>query len=398
MANHGEWWQTPQLLLAQDDHEERRVSWLELFYDLMFVVVIAELSHYLAEHPTMEGVLSYILLFVPVWWVWIGGTFYNARFETQDVSFRLTTFLQMLPVGLMTLFIHDGLGETSIPFALSYIAARIIITGLWARAGWHTPLFRPVTNRYVAGFTLSILLWTISLVVPPPWRFVLWAIGLVNDLVTPLFTLKYQAQLPRLSNSKLPERFGLFVIIVLGEQLVGAISGAAEQEPLVPITLVTLLLGILFAFCIWWVYFDYIARRVPRPSVFWSFGWAYLHMPLLMSIAALGAGSLVLIADADALLSDSIRWLFAGATALVLVTMALIEATLRPDPTEPTQFRTSIGMKSIGAVVALGLGAIGGSLGQLAFFFLMLIPFLLQMIYGGYVWFRRDASGDEGKP
>lgn len=392
MATRGNWWQTPRLLLAEDDHEERRVSWLELFYDLMFVVVIAELAHYLAEHPTPQGFLTYSLLFIPVWWVWIGGTFYNVRFETQDISFRISTLLQMIPVGLMTLFIHDGLGDTSIPFALSYLAARLIITGLWFRAGRHTPLFRPVTNRFVVGFTISNILWLISIFIPPPWRFVLWGIGLINDLLTPLFTLNIQAQLPRLSNSKLPERFGLFVIIVLGEQIVGVISGAAEQEPLVPLTLVTVLVGILFAFCNWWVYFDFIARRPPRPNVFWSLGWGYLHMPLLMSIAALGAGSLILISDAEALQNAEIRWLFAGTTALVLLTSALLEITLRPDPAEPTRLRTSISLKGVGALLAVGLGAIGASLGQVAFLFLMLLPFLIQMVYGAYVWFHQEES------
>src|SRR5690349_13150855 len=97
---HGQWWQPPRLIFA-DDEEERRVSWLELFYDLVFVVVISQLSHYLAEHVSLAGALSFGLLFVPVWWVWIGGTIYNARFETPDISYRVATLAQMLPVAAM---------------------------------------------------------------------------------------------------------------------------------------------------------------------------------------------------------------------------------------------------------------------------------------------------------
>jgi low temperature requirement protein LtrA len=391
MANSG-WWQTPSLLTAEDEHGERRVTWLELFYDLMFVVIIAELSHYLAGHATPEGLFGFILMFIPVWWLWVGGTFYNARFETQDVSNRLTVFSQMLAVGAMTLFVHHGMDDTANAFILSYLVARSIIVLSWIRGGWHNPQFRPVSNRYVIGFVLSVITLLISLFVAPPLRFWLWAIGIFFDIITPLFTLPHQARLPRLSNSKLPERYGLFMIIVLGEQIVGTISGTAEQEILEPITLITAALGIGFAFCIWWVYFDFLARRAPRPNVWALFAWSYLHMPLVMSIAALGAGSLILIADAGAIFNGSVRWLFTGAIAVALFAMACIETTLHNKEDEITDFRTSVGIKVLGGVVALLLGAFGGGLERLPLLFSLLIPFLIQMVYGVYVWYHRDPA------
>ncbi len=75
-------WQTPAIHQEEDQQLHRKVSWLELFYDLVFVAVIAQISHYLAGHMTWEGLAGYALLFVPVWWVWIAGTYYNERFET----------------------------------------------------------------------------------------------------------------------------------------------------------------------------------------------------------------------------------------------------------------------------------------------------------------------------
>ena len=121
-------WQKPRLRTDEDEDKERKVTWVELFYDLVFVVVIAELSHTLSAHITIDAVIGFILIFIPVWWIWIGGTFYSERFQTDDVSFRIITLLQMIPVLVLTVFIHDGLGETSAQFALSYAAARIIIT------------------------------------------------------------------------------------------------------------------------------------------------------------------------------------------------------------------------------------------------------------------------------
>lgn len=396
MANQG-WWQTPRLLVAEQEHGERRVTWLELFYDLMFVVIIAELSHYLAGHPTPEGLFGFVLMFVPVWWLWVGGTFYNSRFETRDVSNRLNVFLQMLALGTLTLFVHHGMSESAVPFILTYLVARAIIVVAWVRGGWHNPVFRPVSNRYLIGFLLSLLFLIGSVFVEPPLRFGLWAVGIGIDMITPLFTLPHQARLPRLSNSKLPERYGLFVIIVLGEEIVGTVSGAAEQEGLTLMTLIIAALGIGFAFCIWWIYFDFLARRAPRPNVWALFAWSYLHMPLVMSIAALGAGSLILLAEPTAPLTDAVRWLFTGATAAALLSMAAIELTLHRATNEITDIRVSEGMKVLGAVVALGLGAFGGAIGRLPLLLLLLIPFFIQMVYGVYIWYHRNAADVEAE-
>ncbi len=193
-----QWWQRPQLRTDEDEHHERRVTWLELFYDLVFVVVIAEVAHYLTEHVSIVGVLGYILLFLPVWWVWIGGTYYTERFETEDLSYRFFVFLQMLPTAALAVFAYNGLGETSEEFALSYVAARSVITFLWWRGGFYNPRARPVTNRFTAGFVASIMLFVVSVFVPIPWRFALWGAGLFLDLFTPSLTLRAQAQLPRL--------------------------------------------------------------------------------------------------------------------------------------------------------------------------------------------------------
>ena len=119
-----QWWERPRLQSDEEGARERRVDWHELFFDLVFVVVIAELAHYLATHLSLSGVAGYALLFVPAWWVWIGGVFYNERFETYDISVSLFTFGLMIPVAAIALFVHDALGATSTGFALAYATAR----------------------------------------------------------------------------------------------------------------------------------------------------------------------------------------------------------------------------------------------------------------------------------
>ena len=383
-------WQTPQLRTDEEEERERKTSWLELFYDLVFVAVVAELSHALAGDLTPGGVLRFVLLFVPAWWIWIGGTFYTDRFETDDVSHRLFTFLQMLAVAGLAYNVHDGMGASSRGFALSYVAGRLIIIYLWLRGGYHSPAARPMTNRYNAGFALSVLLWLVSLAVPPPWRFVLWGLGLAIDLVTPITTFEIQRRLPRLSSSHLPERFGLFTLIVLGESVIAVVGGTSARHDLDPLTMLAGALGLALAFGFWWIYFDQVAGRRRRANPWAFMGWAYTHMALLMALTATGAGILNLLSfegtggTGGAPLPTGVRWLVCGAVAATLLALGVIElATMSDEPArEPRQRTVRFGA----AAAALLLGALGGVLHPVALLGLLLLLCAGQVVLGLLGW------------
>jgi low temperature requirement protein LtrA len=370
-----------------EEGRERRVTWLELFFDLVFVVVIAQLSHALAAHVDIGGAIGFILLFVPVWWIWLSATIYNDRFETEDLSYRTITFLLMVPVAALAIFGHDGLGKGSVGFALAYAAARVIFVALWLRGGRHNPAFAPVANRYAIGFGASVLLFVSSIFVPAPWRFGLWALGLLCDFAAPLTTLHLQARLPRLTASKLVERFGLFTIIVLGEGIVGVVSGVAERESLTPLVALDLVLGLALVFGLWWIYFDFIARRRARRGVWLTLSWSYLHLPLHAAMAATAAGILNVLLLEGATVPVGVRWLLVVALAGALALMGLIEMVLHRDPDEPTDLRLSVGLKLAAAAAVLLLGPLGGALSAPALLGVLLLPLGLQMAYGAYVWF-----------
>lgn len=381
------WWQKPQIRTDEEQHLHRKVTWLELFFDLVFVVIIAELSHNLAIDVSWVGAGKYTLLFLPAWWVWIGATYYNERFETEGIENRLFTFLLILSVAGLAVFSHHGLGETSVGFALSYVFARSIVTCLWWRAGYHEPSFRPTAKWFVIGSSISIAFFILSVFVPPPTRFVLWVIGLFIDINTPIFTLKHQAKLPRLSSSRLPERYGLFMIIVLGEAVVSVVQGLAGKEHLSLIDGITGILGMTLTFGIWWIYFDFVARRPPKPATGWVFAWGYLHMPLVMSVTATAAGINNVIASKATVLPLNVRCLICGSLAISLAVIALLETTLRRDEDEPAHPIWSPVLKLAAALVTLILGLFGG-LGAIALLSLLVILLAIQMSYGLWVWFR----------
>jgi low temperature requirement protein LtrA len=383
-------WQRPLLRSDEEEGRERRVTWLELFFDLVYVVVVAELTHFLAEHHSWSDVLGFLLLFAAVWWIWLGATIYNDRFETNDVSHRLTTLLLMLPLAALAINVPGALGEASISFALAYAAARAVIVLLWFRAGWHNPVARPMTTRYVVTFSCTIVLWLVSTLVPMPFRFALWGACLLIDLITPWTTLRFQAQLPRLTTSHLPERFGLFTIIVLGESVAGAIRGAAASHQLTPVTAIAGGICLVLAFSLWWIYFDGLIGQPIKRSGYWSATRGYLHLPLALALAALAAGVSQVISPPEEGTTVAVTWLICGAVAASLISLGLLGWTLAPDPHAPPAARWTMPLRFGGAALALLLGTMRGGLGLLPLLGLIALIGLAQVLH--YLFLRLQTA------
>lgn len=280
-------------VLRTGKERERHATWLELFYDLVFVAAVAQLATALYADYTIPGLLRFCLLMVPVWWAWVGHTFYLTRFDTDDVGHQLLTMLQMIAVASLAVNVSRALGPTSREFALSYVAIRGILVAEYLRAGWYVPVARPLTHRYAAGFGIAAFLWLVSVAVPPPFRFALWGIGIVIDFLTPLTGGSIHFRFPP-HHMHLPERFGLFIIIVIGEAVAGVVTGEGRSG-LSSVSAISGVMGLVIAFALWWGYFE--GARGAANRVVSSFEhvsryqlWLYAHLPLVMGITAAAVG------------------------------------------------------------------------------------------------------------
>ncbi|MEV4579678.1 low temperature requirement protein A [Nonomuraea jabiensis] len=273
-------WQPPRLRLFEAAH--RRATWLELLYDLVFVVAVAELADVL---PT--SLPAFVGLFVPIWWAWLGYVFYANRFDTDDVSHRLLALPQILAVAAMAASVSD-IDQRSGLFAIAYAVVRVLLIVAYVRAGRHVPEARPLTTRYAVGFTVAVLIWLASLAVDPPQRYAFWAVALAIDLVTPLLTRGAQGKLPP-QTEHLPERFGLFVVIVLGEVVAAVVLGLKGHE-VTPGTLLIALAGVAIAMGFWWLYFGHIDESVVLRTRLAGQVWVYSHLPLSLGLVAFGIG------------------------------------------------------------------------------------------------------------
>jgi low temperature requirement protein LtrA len=256
-----QFWQSPRL---HDNTNPRGVGWLELFFDLFFVAVIAQLVHGFSEHFDSAGLRTFMLLFIPIWWVWIGDTFYSERFETEGIEMRLYTYLLMLPVLGMAVYAHHGSSSSYVGYALSYATARGVITLMWAWATVTSMPFRPIGKRFVTTFCFAIALIVLSTATSGLLRFVIFGTALALEMLIPLTTVGLQRNLPAYSESKLPKRFGLFTLIVLGEMVVGVVNGLSDLDGVGIALFVYAALGVAVGLGLWWLYFDFIARRRPK--------------------------------------------------------------------------------------------------------------------------------------
>lgn len=360
------WLRPPRLWVGETaDEQPRHATWLELFYDLVFVVAVSQLAHELSANVSIAGFLGFATLFVPLWWVWIGTTFYANRFDSDDLMRRLLMGLQMLAVAALAVNVHHGLGESSGSFALAYAVSRFLLVLEYLCAGWHIPKARGLTNRYALGFSLGGLLWLISAFVPLSFRFVLWAIGLAIDFATPLTAKSLIQQLPP-HPEHLPERFGLFTIIVLGEAIIAVVNGVSEMHWGLASTACAIA-GFTIAFSLWWLYFENVsgsaletARTSGRVQILQL--WLYIHLPLVIGLAATGIGveKGILSAGEAATLPTPERWLLCGSVALCYASLAVLH---RMGVIFMCKVRTR--HRLVGMAAMLGVALVGTSLSSI---------------------------------
>jgi low temperature requirement protein LtrA len=387
------WWQPPKNI--RDREEERSVTFLELFYDLVYVVLIAELAHSLSEHITPAGVGGFAFLFIMVWLAWLNGTLYHDLHGNNDIRTRVFTFLQMFTVAAMAVFAHNALGEGSVGFALSFAAYQFVLTWLWWRTGVYDPNHRPLSQPYSLAFLISTLLFIASVFVPVPWRFYLWGLALLLSLLIPFYTISQgrtnpdiQAQID-ISFSMSPsavERFGLFTIIVLGEVIVGVVSGVAGHHHLTWGVGITAALGMLIAIGIWWVYFDFVSHHKPIDKVTKTITWLNLHLPMTIGIAAAGAAVFNVVEHAGEPLPPEVRWLLVGAVGLALISIAVLMRSIQiPDEHFPL-YRGGGIVTLISGVLILLLGLSG--LSTMPLLVVVIVLLLTPVLYGVVVWVR----------
>jgi low temperature requirement protein LtrA len=300
------------------------------------VFFVARCADILAKDETWHGAAVFAAVLTIGWWAWASTTLYANRFDTDDAVFRLLTLAAMAGVVGMAAAVDKVSGPTASWFVLGYVLIRLALVVGYLRAWRHVPKARATARLYLIGHSLGAAIWLVSLAVPAPARYVLWGVGVLADLVWPTAAARLKDAVP-LHLEHLPERFGLFIILVLGESVAAVVTGLHDGE-WKPAVVVTAAAAFIVAAALWWIYFDLSGgaakrRLAAEGDEVTKHGvhdfYVYVHLPLAVSLAAVAVGlEHAVLHGADDHLSAGTRWVLAIATAGYLLSAAVMQAQL----------------------------------------------------------------------
>ncbi|MFF9351593.1 low temperature requirement protein A [Streptomyces sp. NPDC014734] len=297
------------VMTARSRMEKHRASTpLELFFDLCFVVAVAQagtrLVHAVAEGHPFTGVGGYAAVFFAIWWAWVNFSWFASAYDTDDPLYRVVTLVQITGVLILAAGVPRAFdaGDWTV-VVIGYVVMRIALTSQWLRAAHCTRgAERRVALRYTVGIAVVQLGWVAMLLLPDGTS------GAARAAVFVVLALA-EMSVPAIAERDRPtswhphhigERYGLFTIIVLGETIASAtvaVQEALDEHEALGELLPIAAGGLLIVFSAWWIYFavpihDYL--RGSREAFIWGYG----HYLVFGSAAAIGAGIEVAVEEA----------------------------------------------------------------------------------------------------
>jgi low temperature requirement protein LtrA len=309
---------------AEDQAAEKRVSWAELFFDLVFVFAVTQVSAAMGHDHSGAGLLRALILLVPVYWLWVGTTIQVNQLDISRAVLRITVFAVALAAVFMALAVPDAYGGGGLLYALAYWAGRVVLgTGVLRRAVQEGQW--PI-NPYTVSMAVTGPLLVFGALTHGSLREGLWALAAVGDLSTPT-VLQSRLSGIHLDAGHLAERFGGFVLIALGESVVAVGASAQSGHGLSALAGLAVAAAFALSCGLWWVYFHFAADAV-RHSLATAkvqlditrLVLSYGHLSFIAAIIVISVGMHGAVAHPGQRLSWAVAGLLFGGTALYLAT------------------------------------------------------------------------------
>ncbi|MCB0707379.1 MAG: low temperature requirement protein A [Saprospiraceae bacterium] len=282
------WWGPPKKFSAEN--EERKVSWLELFYDLVYVLAIAKITHHLAEHLSLSSLSQFFFFFTLIFWGWLNGSLYHDLHGSSGLRTRLMTLWQMLIVAALVITLDSPEEQLVFNVTIVLLVMQLYITYLWWSVGFydrsHRRLNRPYTILFLASFGLMFSTFYLE----QPYIQIAFYSALLLNYLPPFIThflLRRDSMALRLSAS-MSERLGLFTIIVFGEVIAGIINGVGALPDLNIQSWVNFTLAVIIVFALWWLFFTLVSDRTCKPGFLNSSLLEMLYIPTLIALGLIG--------------------------------------------------------------------------------------------------------------
>ncbi|MCM3782448.1 low temperature requirement protein A [Neobacillus mesonae] len=270
----------------------KKVTWLELFYDLLFVAAVSKATHVLlhAEHGIipLEYLAKFVFIFVPVWWAWVGQTLFINRFGQDIFIHRILIILQLFFILIMTASLSPDFNQFYIPFLVGYIGSRVL-TAIQYLVIHKTNADPEHTTAFYLGthFFIGILISVCSVFFDSWIRYVILYLGIAVDIIFPLIGRRYLIRAP-INTHHLFERFALFTLILLGESVISILAVLQFNHWDLPSILFVSFTSLL-VIAIWWQYFDNVETKVNKNIHTTGQTIIYGHLFIYLSMSMIAA-------------------------------------------------------------------------------------------------------------
>jgi low temperature requirement protein LtrA len=274
--------------------EEHEVTPLELFFDLTFVFAMTQVTILLADDPTWGGVFRGMLVLVALWWAWSAYAWLTSTMDVDEGGVRLAMLASMGTMLIVALAVPGAFGDDAVLFGAAYLVVRVLHLVLYSIVGRDDPDLRGALLRVAPSGLLGASLLVVAGFLEGDARIGIWVVALAIDLMGPALV---SLQGWRIAPEHFAERFGLIILIALGESLI-AIGVGAGFELTVGV-IVAAALGIVVVSALWWLYFD-VAAILARRRLMQATGvdqarlalhsYTYLHLPMVAGIVLFALG------------------------------------------------------------------------------------------------------------
>jgi low temperature requirement protein LtrA len=320
--NHSAWWGPPKKF--DPNFRERRISWLELFYDLVYVIAISRITHHLSLHITPGGFLEYACLFVLIFWGWLNGSLYHDIHGNEGLRTRLMTLWQMMIIAALAITIDQSPGGSYTNTTVVFMLMQFFITYLWWSVGFYDRDHRKYNMPYTILFLIALGLMGLSLVVESNWLKLIVPLILVCNYTPPFIAHRVlrRSSLDLSLSSSMSERLGLFTIIVFGEVVLGVVNGVSRIPAPGFSVWLDFGLAVSIVFALWWIFFTLTSNREAKKGFIRASILELLCLPTLMSLGLIAACYSWLFKPEDGL--KSLQAAFGFALAIFLAGVSLI--------------------------------------------------------------------------
>lgn len=389
------WWGPPRKFDPRV--EERKISWLELFYDLVYVIAISKITHHLGTHFSLAGFWEYSCFFFLIFWGWLNGSLYHDLHGNEGLRTRLMTLWQVMIIAAISVTISPSSSAAFNFNIAAFMIMQLYITYMWWSVGIYDKEHRRYNVVYTVFYLAAFALLGLSLFLSSAaLRFIL-PLVIVLNYIPPFIT---QNRLRRSSlelslSASMAERLGLFTIIVLGEVVLGVVNGIGQLAALDLSAWLKFALALAVVFILWWLFFTLTSNRDAKKGFINASLLELLYIPTLMSQGLIATVFTHLFESGDGN-TTMLTTIFSYALAVFIAGIGIMMGLLvYPDSFDPIRRRTR-GSLFMTAAVFLVMGIAGLHIPAIYFLLMVILVLCTEIIYLNSLYYNLSRSGEEG--